>query len=119
MNTTRTREWPPRTVDSAGNSAAEKDAIMRRQGELHRLLNSRKGSLNATYKTNAEANYRAYDLNQKTMRALDALAERVAAVLKQIATFTIGTTWVFDLGRLKIFAPRVEVEALQAFLSDV
>ena len=38
-------------------------------------MNSRKGSLSATYKKNAEANDKAYDLNQKTIQALDALAE--------------------------------------------
>ena len=38
-------------------------------------LNNRKGSLSATYKKNAEANTRAYDLNQKTIPALDTLAE--------------------------------------------
>ena len=45
--------------------------------ELQRLLNHRKGSLSSTYKKNAEANTRAYDLNQKTMQALDTLAEGV------------------------------------------
>ena len=48
-------------------------------GELHRLLNNRKGSVSATKKKNAEANDRAYDLNQKTFQALDALAEEYAA----------------------------------------
>ena len=43
--------------------------------ELHRLLNNRKGSLSSTYKKNTEANTKVYDLNQKTMQALDALAE--------------------------------------------
>ena len=57
-----------------GDTATEKDAIIRRLGELHRMLNSRKGSLCATYKKNAEANDKAYDLNQKTAQALDALA---------------------------------------------
>ena len=63
------------TLDPVGDAATEKDAILRRLGELHRLLNSRKGSLSATYEKNAEANYRTYDLNQKTKQALDALAE--------------------------------------------
>ena len=34
------------TGNSVGGAAAEKDAILRRLGELHRLLNSRKGSPN-------------------------------------------------------------------------
>ena len=37
------------------------------------MLNSRKGSLNTTYMRNAEANDKAYDLNQKSVLALDAL----------------------------------------------
>ena len=51
--------------------ATEKDAVRSRLGELHRLLNNRKGSLNATYNKNAEANDRAYDMNLKTIQALD------------------------------------------------
>ena len=62
------------TLDFVGDDATQKDAIMRRLRELHRLLNSRKGSLSATHKKNAEANDKAYDLNQKTIQALDALA---------------------------------------------
>ena len=53
------------TADATGSStldvAAEKDTTMRRLGELHRLLNSRKGSLHATYKKNTDANDEAYD----------------------------------------------------------
>ena len=41
--------------------------------ELQRLLNDRNGSLSSTCKKNTEANTRVYDLNQKTMQALDAL----------------------------------------------
>ena len=44
-------------------------------GELHLLLHSRKGSLNATYRKNTDANDKAYDLNQKSIQALDALAK--------------------------------------------
>ena len=55
--------------------ATEKDAVRSRLGELHRLLNDRKGSLSATYKKNAEANNRAYDRNLKTIQALDTLVE--------------------------------------------
>ena len=43
--------------------------------ELLRLLNNRKGSLSSTYEKNTEANTKVYDLNQKTMQALNALAE--------------------------------------------
>ena len=62
------------TVNSAGDAATEKDGTMRRLGELRRLLNSRRGSLHATYKKNTEANDKANDLNQKSFQALDALA---------------------------------------------
>ena len=44
-------------------------------GELHRLLKSRKGSFNATYRKNTDANDKAYDLNQKSIQALDALTK--------------------------------------------
>ena len=53
---------------------------MRRLVEFHRLLISRKGSLSAAYKKNAEANDKAYDLNQKTIQALDSLAADYIAV---------------------------------------
>ena len=62
------------TVNSARCAAAEKDAIMRRLGELHHPLNSRKGSLNAKYKKNTEATDKVHDLNQNCIQAPDALA---------------------------------------------
>ena len=67
------------TCDSAGATATDMDATRSRLGELHRLLNDRKGSFRATYKKNAEANDRAYDMNQKTIQVLDALAEEYSA----------------------------------------
>ena len=67
------------TCDSAGAIATDMDATRSRLGELHRLLNDRKGSFRATYKKNAEANDRAYDMNQKTIQVLDALAEEYSA----------------------------------------
>ena len=48
---------------------------MRRLGELHRLLNSRKGCLHATYRKNTEANDKASDLFHKSIQALHALAK--------------------------------------------
>ena len=63
------------TGSSTGDAATDKEAEKRRLSELHRLLNSRKGSLNATYRRNAEANDKAYDLNQKSVLALDAMAK--------------------------------------------
>ena len=63
------------TWDSTMALATEKDAARSRLGELHRLLNNRKGSLSANYRKNAEANDRAYDMNQKTLQALDILAK--------------------------------------------
>ena len=67
------------TADSPAAAATEKEALRSRLGELHRLLNHRKGSLRATYKKNAEANDRAYDMNQKTMQASDAPSEEYTA----------------------------------------
>ena len=57
------------TGNSAGDAATEKDATMRRLGENHLLLNSRKGSLNATYKKNTDMKDK--DLNQKSIQAVD------------------------------------------------
>ena len=76
------------TLDPVGDAATEEDAILQRLGELHRLLNSRKGSLSATYKKNAEANDKAFDLNQKTIQALDALAEDYVAFEATMASVT-------------------------------
>ena len=42
---------------------------------MHCLLNNRKGSLSSTYKKNSEANNKVYDLIQRTVAALDHLAE--------------------------------------------
>ena len=55
--------------DSPAATATEKEAIRSRLGELRRLLNNRKGSLSDTYKKNAEANDRAYDMNQRSIQA--------------------------------------------------
>ena len=63
------------TGSSTRDAATDKEAAKRRLSELHRLLNSRKGCLNAKYRKNAEANDEAYDLNQKSVQALDALAK--------------------------------------------
>ena len=63
------------TGSSTGDAATDKEAVRRRLRELHRLLNSRKGSLNATHRKNAEANDKVCDLNQKSVQALDALAK--------------------------------------------
>ena len=42
---------------------------------LRSVLSSKKGSLSATYNKNTEADTKVYDLNQKTMLALDRLAD--------------------------------------------
>ena len=76
------------TGNSAGDAATEKDATMRRLGELHRLFNSRKGSLNATYKKITDANDKAYDPNQKSFQALDALAAENVAFEATLANVT-------------------------------
>ena len=74
------RVRPPRLKPLTEKVATDKEAAKRRLSELHRLLNSREGSLNATYRRNAEANDKAYDLNQKSVLALDALAKRVCGL---------------------------------------
>ena len=40
---------------------------------LQKVLNSRKGSVSATYKKNIEVNTKAHDLNQKTVQVLNSL----------------------------------------------
>ena len=67
------------TWDTVGATATDKEATRSRLGELHRLLNDRKGSLSATCRKNAEANDRAYDMIPKTTRILDGLAEEYTA----------------------------------------
>ena len=61
--------------DSAITLGTETDVVRSRLGELHRLLNNRKGSLSATDKKTAEANDKAHHMNQKTIQAVDTLAE--------------------------------------------
>ena len=56
-------------------------------GELHRLLNSRKGSLHATNKKNTDTNDKACDLNEKS-QALDALAAEYVAFQATMANVT-------------------------------
>ena len=68
----RDRKAADTTRGSTGDTATEKEAVLRRLGELHRLLKSRKGSVNATYKKNAKTNDKAYVINQKSLQALDA-----------------------------------------------
>ena len=63
------------TGSSTGDAATDREAVKRRLSELHGLLNSRNGSLNATYRKNVEANDKAYDLNQTSVQALDVLAK--------------------------------------------
>ena len=86
MNRAEVRIRPPRleatdrkaagaTGSSSGGAATDKEAAKRRLSELHRLLNSRKESLNATCRRHAEANDKAHDLNQKSVLALDAMAK--------------------------------------------
>ena len=49
------------TGSSTGDAATDKEVAKRRLSELHRLLNSRNGSLNATCRKNAEANDKYVD----------------------------------------------------------
>ena len=65
------------TKENASEQESVKDIVAteKKLWELHRLLNNRKESSSSTYKKNTEANAKVYDLNQKTMQALDALAK--------------------------------------------
>ena len=63
------------TLVFVGDAATEKDAIPRRLGEHHRRVNNRNKSLNGSCRKNTDANEKAYDLNQKSIQALDALAK--------------------------------------------
>ena len=76
------------TGNSVGDAATETDATLRRLVKLHPLSNSRKGSLNATYKNNTDANDKAFDLNQKSLHALDALAAEYVAFEATMANVT-------------------------------
>ena len=76
------------TLLPVGDAATERVAILWRLGELHRLLNSRKGSLSATYKRMPKRMTRPYDLNQKTIQALDALASECIAFEATTANVT-------------------------------
>ena len=60
------------TGSFTGDAATDQEAVKRRLSELHRLLNSRKVSLNATYRKNAKANTTSTKSQQQ---ALDALAK--------------------------------------------
>ena len=66
------------TKENASEQTSVKDFVEteKKLWELHRLLNNRKGSLSSTYKKNTEANTKDYDLNQKTMQAVDVLRSK-------------------------------------------
>ena len=66
-------------------------ARQKRMWELHRPLNNRKGSLSAIYKKNTEANTKVYDLNQKTMQAVDVLGEDFAILKDTMKDVTYET----------------------------
>ena len=61
---------------------------MRRLGELHRCLNSRKTRPQCTCKKSTAANDEAYDFNQKSIQALDALAAECVAFEATMANVT-------------------------------
>ena len=73
-DSTRTKE---REDEGVCAQKGDKAFVVTREmlGELLLLLNSRKVSLNSTYKKKADANTKVYNLNQKAMQALDVLAE--------------------------------------------
>ena len=65
--------------NSAHADATHADMVRTKLWERQRLLKNRKESHSATRGKIAEANTRVYDLNQKTMQALDTLAEKYEA----------------------------------------
>ena len=67
MSETEVRVKPPRPMPRTERQQMPPEALQ------EMLL--RKGSLNATYRKNAEANDKAYDHNQKSIQAQDALAK--------------------------------------------
>ena len=80
-----------KVTGSAPADATDVEKIQSKLWELQRLLSNRKGSPSATYKKNAEANTRAYDLNQKTMQALDTLAEEYEIFNETMKKVTLET----------------------------
>ena len=81
----------PKASDSTLADATYVDTVRSKLWELQRLLNNREGSLSATYKKNTEANTRAYDLNQKTMQALDTSAEEYEIFAETMRKVTFET----------------------------
>ena len=63
------------TGSSTGDAATEEEAVKRRFGELHRLLNTRKRESPRHLQENTEANDKVCDFNQKSIQALDALVK--------------------------------------------
>ena len=65
------------TKERVPGQESEKDFVITKERlwDLHRVLNYRKGRLSSTNKKNTEVNTKVHDLNQKTMQALDVLAE--------------------------------------------
>ena len=61
------------TQENASGQESVKDFVVTesRLWELHRFFNNRKGSSSSTHKKNSEANNKVYDLNQRTVSALD------------------------------------------------
>ena len=87
-NDSTDRKAADATGSSTGDAAMEKEAVKRRLSELHRLLNSRKGSLDATYTKNTEANDEAYTSTKKSIQALDAPAKEYVDFEVTMATVT-------------------------------
>ena len=97
-----THTAPAHSASSAA-AATEKEAIRTRLGKLHRLLNNRKGSVNATYKKNAEANDRAFVMNQRTIQPLGAVAEEYTS---------------FEASMKKVMSEHEEGEVLYAAVTE-
>ena len=57
-----------------GNEREVPDITSEELWRLQKILSNKKGSPSQTFENNTETNAKVYDLNQKTMQALDALA---------------------------------------------
>ena len=84
-----TEDVEDKASESAPADPTDVETIRSKLWEQHRLLNNREGRVSATYKKNA--NSRGYDLNQKTMHALDTMAEEYLIFEETMKKVTLET----------------------------
>ena len=76
---------------------------LRRKEAIRSLLKNRTGGLSATYRKTVKANDRAYDMNQRTIQAFDALAEEYTS---------------FEASMKKVTSEHEEVDVLSATVTE-